>query len=191
MMWKEEQCMIVNFLECLQEMPSKENQDAFSEEIVQAPSSVLGRIETKVPSWLKTATPESIAKEILEFKDEQSPKNDGISFHLLSNLFWSKKGVEKFFLPPEIELKIRQADIEARLQLQKEDDEKKKAMLLQEKEELPSLVCQCVDWARVNSLKRLTLSDIDTFILEKDIDILKETKRALYSMTNVKLKSGK
>jgi hypothetical protein len=67
----------------------------------------------------------------------------------------------------------------------------RKERLGKEKEEFPSLVSQCVDWARINGLKRLTLSDLDTYILEKDLDILQETKRALYSMANLKLKSKK
>jgi hypothetical protein len=71
------------------------------------------------------------------------------------------------------------------------DSQKKKRRLTEEKEELPSLVSQCVDWARVNSLKRLTLADVDTFVMEKELDLLNEIKRAMYAMTNVKLKSGK
>lgn len=41
----------------------------------------------------------------------------------------------------------------------------------------------------MNSLKRLTLSDVDTFITEKDLDLMHETKRAIYAMANVRLKS--
>jgi hypothetical protein len=44
---------------------------------------------------------------------------------------------------------------------------------------------------RINSLKRLTLADVDTFIMEKELDLMKETKRAMNAMANVKLKSGK
>ena len=40
-------------------------------------------------------------------------------------------------------------------------------------------------------LRRLTLADVDTYVLEKDLDIVKETKRALYSMANLRLKTGK
>jgi hypothetical protein len=63
--------------------------------------------------------------------------------------------------------------------------------LAKEKDELPSLVSQCVDFARMNGLKKLTLSDVDTFIIEKELDLMHETKRAVYSMANVKLKSQK
>ena len=60
-----------------------------------------------------------------------------------------------------------------------------------EKEEHPSLVSHCVDWARTHGLKRLTLGDIDAYILERNLDIQKETRRALYAMANIELKSKK
>ena len=65
----------------------------------------------------------------------------------------------------------------------------KKKRFGEEKEELPSLVGKCVDWARINSLKRLALADVDSFVMEKELDLLKETKRAMSSMANLKLKS--
>jgi hypothetical protein len=94
-------------------------------------------------------------------------------------------------MPPEIQLKIERANYLAERQIEQEEDAKKKRRLAEEKEELPSLVSQCLDWARLNGLKRLTLSDIDTFIMEKDLNLLHETKRAMYSMVNLKLKTGK
>jgi hypothetical protein len=94
-------------------------------------------------------------------------------------------------LPLDIRLKIDQANIKAERQFEKEENEKKKARIADEKEELPSISCKCVDWATLNGLKKVTLADIDLFIFEKDIDILYETKRALYSMANLKLKTGK
>jgi hypothetical protein len=48
-----------------------------------------------------------------------------------------------------------------------------------------------VDYARINGLKKLTRADVDTYILEKDLDILQETERAIYAMANFKLKTGK
>jgi hypothetical protein len=146
-----------------------------------------------VPKWLKTATPEALAKDMLEFKDDEFPKDETghFGFGRVSQLFWSKKGVDRYMLPLDIRLKIEQANIKAERQFEKEENEKKKARLADEKEELQSLACKCVDWATLNGLKKVTLADIDTFIFEKDIDILYETKRALYSTTNLKLKTGK
>jgi hypothetical protein len=79
----------------------------------------------------------------------------------------------------------------AEREIRRDEENQRKEQLKKEKEELPSLVSQCVDFARMNNLKRLTLSDVDTFVMEKDLDVMHETKRAIYAMANVKLKSGK
>ncbi|MCW4050563.1 MAG: hypothetical protein NWE89_12595 [Candidatus Bathyarchaeota archaeon] len=61
----------------------------------------------------------------------------------------------------------------------------------QEREELSSLVDQCIDWARAIGLSRLTKADCDTFLMDLDLEILKETKNSLYSLSNTRLKSKK
>ena len=76
-------------------------------------------------------------------------------------------------------------------EIRRDEENQRKERLKKEKEELPSLVSQRVDFARMNNLKRLTLSDVDTFVMEKDLDLMHETRRAIYAMANVKLKSGK
>jgi hypothetical protein len=94
-------------------------------------------------------------------------------------------------MPPEIQAKIQKAELLADREMRRNEESQKKERLGSEKEELPSLVSQCVDWAIINGLKRLTVADVDTYILEKNLDILQETKRALYAMANLKLKTGK
>ena len=61
-MYRDGQCLIVNYLEPSdwEEVPSGEGQNEDA--------------KTSCPEWLKTATPESLAKEMLKFKDEQFPK---------------------------------------------------------------------------------------------------------------------
>jgi hypothetical protein len=182
-MWKNEKCLIINFLEGLQEPKS--------EETTEIGSPNLYREAEAVPKWLKVATPKALAKEILEFKDEEFAEDEQVSFHMISQLFWNKKGVDSLFMPTDIQMKIQQANIKARRQLMKDEEKERKARLAKEKEELPSIVCQCADWARLGGLKRVTYSDIDAFMLEKDMDVLKETRRALYSKTNLTMKTGK
>ena len=65
----------------------------------------------------------------------------------------------------------------------------RKERVKQERDGLSSLVDQCMDWARASGLNRLTKADCDTFLLEFDLDILKETKNSLYAITNTRLKS--
>jgi len=191
-MWKNEACVLVSFLERISEgIPSPQEEAMASEETEGRSGLILHREEAEVPRCLETSTPEELAAEILEFKEKEFPKEEKVSFHTLSRFFWGNKGVERFFLPSEAQLKIERANYLAERQIIKEEEAQKKKRLSEEKEELPSLVGQCVDWARINTLKRLTLADVDTFIMEKELDLLNETKRAMYAMANVKLKSGK
>ena len=178
-MWNDEECLIVRFLKGFQTT----EQDS-------APPDGANMTE-KATQWLKNETPETLAKQMLEFKDEEFPKDEDVQFHTLSHLFWTNKGIDAYFLPSDVQLKKEQANIIAQRRFEKEKEEKQRARLAYEKEELPSLVGQCIDWARVNGLNKITLSDVDTFVMEKELDILYETKRALYSMANLKLKTGK
>jgi len=191
-MWKDEECLLVTFLQRVQEgVPISEEHIPMSEEIIGKSGMILHREEVEAPKWLKTSTPETLAKEMLEFKDKEFPDEEKVNFYTISRLFWDNKGVERFILPSEARLKIERANNLAERQIAKEEDAKKKKRLTEEKEELPSIVSQCVDWARINGLKRVTLSDVDTFIMEKELDVLYETKRAMYAMANMKLKTGK
>ena len=77
----------------------------------------------------------------------------------------------------------------AQRQLENEREIKEREQLEREKAELPSLINSCIDWAREHGLKRVTKADIEAFLLEKNIEILPQTQRALYAMVNVQLKS--
>jgi hypothetical protein len=152
---------------------------------------MLLREERETPKWLKTSTPEELAVEMLDFKKKEFSEEEYMGFHSISHYFWSNKGVEKFCMSPEIQMKIEKAEMLAEKEIRKDEERQHKERLEKEKIELPSLVSQCVDFARMNNLKRLTLSDVETFMMEKNLDLMHETKRAIYAMANVKLKSGK
>jgi hypothetical protein len=187
-MFKNEECLIVSFLKNV----SEEDRPEVSEiEGIERGGLILHREEAEVPEWIKKRTPEDLAVEILEYKKKEFPEDEEVSFHTVSDFFWKSKGVESYLMPSEAQLKMDRAEFLAEREITKKEEAQKKKRLMEEKEELPSLVSQIIDWARINGLKRVTLSDIDTYILEKDLDILYETKRALYAMSNLKLKTGK
>jgi hypothetical protein len=188
-MWHNEECVIVAFLRRIQEgMITSEETMPSSEEPIERTGMVLHREEEEAPEWLKIATPKALAEEIIEFKEKEFPK-EHIGFHRVSRFYWSEKGVQEFLMPPEISIKIHRAEMLAETELLRKEQAEKRERLEKEKEELPSLVSQFVDWSRLRSLKRATLADVEVFVLDKDIDILKETKRAIFSMANAKLKS--
>ncbi|MEM3874163.1 MAG: hypothetical protein QXU45_03425 [Candidatus Bathyarchaeia archaeon] len=178
-MWSDEECLIVSFMEHIKEGA-----------LVSEDLSPQLKLE-EVPDWIKHLKPESLAKELLDFIREEFPEDEGFSFHTASRYFWESKGIQKFLMPPEVQLKIERVELLAEKELEKEVEEKIKRRLREEREELPSLVSRCIDWAKENGLKRVTLADVDTFLMEKEIELMPQTKRALYSMANLKLKSKK
>ena len=184
-MFKNGKCLIVSFLQIVSEGVLS------PEEIGETRGIEILREEAEVPDWIKTRTAEELAAEILEFKKKEFPEDEYLGSHTICNLFWENKGIEHYQMPSEIRLKINRANILARTQIRKEEEKRRKEQIQKEKEELPSLVSHCVDWARTNGLKRLTLADIDAYIMERNLEILKETRRALYAMANVQLKSRK
>ncbi|MGA2309705.1 MAG: hypothetical protein ABSG57_09185 [Candidatus Bathyarchaeia archaeon] len=140
---------------------------------------IFHREEAEVPDWIEKRTSEELAVEIFEFtKKEQTEV--GLDYDSASRHFWESKGVQEFLMPFEVQSKMQRADFLAQ-----------RRALQEEKDELPSLVGKCVDWARINNLKKVALADVDAFLMEKDLHLLRETKRALYSMANLKLKTGK
>jgi len=138
-MWENEECLIASFLKHISEVPEE---GLPSTEVESEKSGmILHREEAEVPKWLKTSTPEELAVEILEFREKEFPEEEEKpSFHTLSRFYWQNKGVERFFLPAEAQLKIERANYLAERQMTKDEDAKKKKRLAEEKEELPSLV---------------------------------------------------
>ena len=187
-MFKNEGCLIASFLaNATEEIP----EEALEVEGIERSGLILHREEAEVPDWIKKKTPEELAVEILEFKKKEFPEDEEVGFHTVSDFFWKSKGIQSYLMPSEAQLKMDRAGFLAEREITRKEEAQKKKRLMEEKEEIPSLVSQVVDWARINGLKRLTLSDVDTYILEKDLDILYETQRALYAMANFKLKSKK
>jgi hypothetical protein len=182
-MFRNGECLIVSFLQITSEGASSQ------EEMVVPPPIEIRRELAEVPDWVKATTAEELAAEMLEFRRKEFSEDEDLGFHTVSSFFWKSKGIEGYLMPPDIRLIMERAEILARKEIQKQEKMQRSVQLKKEEEELPSLVSHCIDWARTRGLKRLTLADVDAYILERDLDILKETRRALYTMANVELKS--
>ena len=144
----------------------------------------------EIPEEIKSATPEELAAELLSFAKKEFPEEERIWIRDIATLFWRSKNLERWGLPPEVQLKIEKAEMLAQKQLDSEREIKEREQQLEkERAELPSLINSCVDWAKERGLKRVTKADIEAFLLEKNIEILPQTQRALYAMVNVQLKT--
>lgn len=145
---------------------------------------------SEVPSEIKFAKAEELAAKMVDFAKREFPDEDRININRVSHLFWSNiKVTNKWNMPAEIQLKIEKAELLAKKQYDYEVELKTKEQLEKEKIELPSLVSSCVDWAKYNGLKRVTQADVGAFLFNKNIEILPETKKSLYQLANVRIKS--
>ncbi len=87
----------------------------------------------------------------------------------------------------EDSLKKQNAEDLARAKLVTKKQEKEKQRLESEKAKLPSLVTQCVEWARAKGSKKIFWNDIDAFLREKDLQLLSITQQDLYRMAKSKV----
>jgi len=183
MMWRDEECLVASFLQGV-------SQQAETSAAVSSEDSIIGvHSAGAVPEWLKEISAEELAEELIEFKNKEYPELNHYLLGRISSFYLANKGVSDLYSFPEMSMKMSKAQFIAEEKLRKEEERVKKEQLGKEKEELPSLVSQCVDWAKNNGLARLTVADVDTYLIEKDLEILQETKRALYAMANVRMKS--
>ncbi|MFA5015369.1 MAG: hypothetical protein WC549_07505 [Actinomycetota bacterium] len=175
-----DKCLIVSFLQGPALRPDEEvySSDDESEE------------EIKVPDEIKNCSADQLAEIIFSYaqKEIQSEELRWLDPEFFSE-FWESKSVEdKFNLPDSIRSKIDRAERIVQKKWEKEIVNRERDRFQKEKESLPKLIEECVQWVKQNGFKKVTQSDISTFLLEKNIDILKETKTMLYSKVNLLLK---
>ncbi len=163
-----------------------------------------GGKKMEIPSEIKSASAEAIAEKMFKFI-----KRYTISLGLdietdiwnewrrLVHMFWISEGcgnIEDMIilgtLDDDLSLKLMEAEIIVRQRFLKEKEDKEKERFEKERKELlPSLIKECVEWAREKGFNKLTKQDIEAFLFEKDIEISKLARRGLYLMVNVELKS--
>ncbi|GBE56463.1 hypothetical protein BMS3Bbin16_00669 [archaeon BMS3Bbin16] len=145
--------------------------------------------EPEIPEEILSATAEELAAELLELMKKEFPNDERRGIADVDSLFWDMKGVDRYDLSPEIKLKIRKAQSLAQHAIWDENQIKYIQKLEQEKTELPSLVNLYADWAKERGFNKVTIADTEAFLLEKNLEVLPETRRSLYALTNVQLKS--
>lgn len=146
--------------------------------------------EPSVPNEIQKLSADELGEKILCYvKKELTDENAGQIDYGLFSEYWDDAGVEnKFSFPGRILAKMNKAEKVARKKWEEEIKEKSRARYEKEKADLPQLIQDCVNWARQNNLVKVTKSDISTFLLEKNAEVLSETKTMLYSKANVQLK---
>src|SRR3990167_1300611 len=148
--------------------------------------------EIVIPDEVKNFSAEQLAELAFSYVQKEVPEEEHIwlnSYYF--DAFWNSIGLEelsKCALSNNIRAKIDKAEKITLNKWKTMIADSGRAKFQKEKESLPQLIQDCTKWAKQNGLKRVTQSDISTFLLEKNIDILRETKTMLYSKTNALLK---
>ncbi|MEM3538466.1 MAG: hypothetical protein QW193_01115 [Nitrososphaerales archaeon] len=146
----------------------------------QIPEEVLKEIQSKDENQL--------ADEMLVFLSKEFPEANMIGYRN-TELFWEQKGIHRWSLEPKLRLKVEKAEAIVRQKLEQERLKKEKEQIEKEKKLLPKLVEECLDWARNNQIKKVTKSNIDYFLIEKEIELTKTSRDALYNQVNFKLRA--
>lgn len=186
-MWKDEKCLIVSFMESILTEPEE-----FEGREPITPAQIIsgtGLEEVEIPGEIKSASPEELAVELISFTKKELSGEERMRVRKVAQLFWGGKKIERWGMPPEIRLKIDKAEMLAQKQLDTEREVKEREQLEKEKMGLPSLTNLCVDWAKEHGLKRVIQSDVEAFLMEKNVELLRQTERSLYALVNVKLRS--
>ena len=176
----QEKCLFVLFFQNCIAKPNVEVYEGAEEE----------EEEIVIPDEVKNFSAEQLAE--LAFSYAQKEVREEEQKYLFSDFFdefWNSIGLEdKYDLSNDMRAKIDKAEKITEKKWEKKIADSGRAKFQKEKESLPQLIQDCTKWAKQNGLKRVTQSDISTFLLEKNIDILRETKTMLYSKTNALLK---
>ncbi len=171
-----------------------ESQKQVTEEGARSDLVVVQASEKKLSNGffeIKSATPEELAYQIILFSKKEFPdEHDSMSLiKNTSRIFWDSKGVDKDTAPVEIQAKIDKAEKIAEQKMGIEREDRHGTEMGKDRQELPSLIYSCVDWAKDKGLKTLLQTDVDKFLKEKSIAIQDETKMVLWTKARAELKS--
>lgn len=176
----QEKCLFVLFFQNCIAKPNVEVYEGAEEE----------EEEIVIPDEVKNFSAEQLAELAFSYAQKEVQEEEQIWLDSdFFDEFWNSIGLEdKYDLSNNIRAKIDTAEKITRKKWKTKIADSGWAKFQKEKESLPQLIQDCTKWAKQNGLKRVTQSDISTFLLEKNIDILRETKTMLYSKTNALLK---
>ncbi len=136
----------------------------------------------EIPEVLKKKSEEELANEMAEFMRKESPTPDTRDFYVLRRMFWAEKGIERFSLNPKVELIRDRIDMKAQKILEEEQTK-------EEKEKIPKLLEQCIQWCNKNNIKKATQGDIGAFLVDNETSLSRDGQRKLWQKVNVMLKS--
>lgn len=170
MAWSNSACLIVLFLEKSIADAHPDNADAWTE-----------HEDAPIPDELRLATAEDLAGKLAAYANETSSLGED-SVWAATDGFWNSMGVDTMALTSDLSQKVNRVAMLAQQLFITERNKRDKA-------ELPVLTLRCVEWARERGLKKITLSDVEVFMLGANTQLGSHARRTLYATVNVELKT--
>jgi len=130
-----------------------------------------------LPEDVRKKSVEELADEYYKYIEKEFPKAGRYELHITRESFWQEKGVNRFYSG------------KGRILMEKVSNIVERKFEAKEKEKLPQLIEDCIKWANENGLKKITKSNINGFLAEKEDDLSTNNKDILYNRVNLKLKN--
>lgn len=136
----------------------------------------------EIPDDIRKKTEKELADELVAFVLKEFPDElDRMSFRA-SRLFWESKGLPDYWHlgreDPKIGLKVEKAESLAQFKLKQETQKREKQLV-------PKLVEECVNWAKENQLKKVNKTNLNSFLAEKELTLSKLSRDIIYSKVNI------
>lgn len=135
---------------------------------------------------------DGLTRELVAYVKERSGQEVGekVSAPKYVHYFWRFKGLHYAHEFPELVEKQKEVFALAQDIIRKEYEEYIAKQTEKEKSILPEIINDFVDWARNFNKKSVTLKDVEYYLEQKDLTLMKSSTRALYLETNSKLGKG-
>lgn len=144
----------------------------------------------RVMAEIDACSAEVLADQLLSFAKTRFPGDSPILLEWEELFLKARYGsLASRDLSSNTHAKLNDARRQAESRLNEDRRIEREERYKREKAELPGLVEACTEWARQRGLKKLSESDIDVFLTERNSKILMEIKRLLHTTVSFKLKS--
>ena len=173
-MWSDEECTIVNFFG---QPIYTEIDDEYEGGEIESPTQ-------EIPSWVNSASSEDIVNEYITFLQREFPDTE--SYYGYWSLFLDKIGCNSYGLPTELAMKFQKARILKDIEEEKLRNAKLDERRERESYQIDSWVDQYFDYMKSRNYPKVRQNDVYSFVRNRNLDILSETKREIYDLAKVK-----
>ena len=183
-MWSDEACLVVNFLETFGPDQSEIEIERVPIEIEDIPIRIGSSRSADVPNWFKLATPEEIIEEYFDFLQKEFENVSSHNYQVFE-LFLQQKGLTNtWMLPQDMGLKMQKARTLLSVEIQKRREAEKQERLEHELIQAPSLAEKFLNWMDDHGIDKVYKKNISRFLQEERLDLLRETQSSIFDFAN-------